>query len=134
LIINYLDARFLGMKISQLAIFLCITLFITLITPESISPTSSLTLTHKPIKPLYMIKTNSSRAVEAAADYIESLYQQGKSILLQTFNGQVCTGTISQQEVIKYNPLTVMLTIVENDTQEEQVFDLSDVVVIQPAA
>ncbi len=81
-----------------------------------------------------MIKTNSSRVVEAAADYIESLYLQGKSILLQTFNGQVCTGIISQQEVVKYNPLTVMLTIVENDTQEEQVFDLSDVVVIQPAA
>lgn len=81
-----------------------------------------------------MLKTNSSKVVEAAADYVESLYQQGKSILLQTFNGQICTGIIRQQEVIRYNPLTVSLTVLETDTQEEHTFDLSDVVVIQPAA
>lgn len=81
-----------------------------------------------------MIKTNSSRVVEAAADYIESLYHQGKSILLQTFSGQVCTGTIRQQEVVKYAPLTVMLTVLESETQQEHTFDLSDVVIIQPSA
>ena len=79
------------------------------------------------------MKTNSSRAVEAAAHYIDSLYQQGKSILLQTFDGQTCFGTICQQEVIRYNPLVVNLTIMDNGTQEQQTFDLSDVVSIQPS-
>ncbi|HSY75674.1 MAG TPA: hypothetical protein VK890_02390 [Bacteroidia bacterium] len=80
-----------------------------------------------------MIKTNSSRAVEAAAAYIDSLYQQGKNlVLLHTFSGEQCLGTICQQEVERYNPLRVIITLVSDGTDEQQSFDLSDVVSIQP--
>ena len=80
-----------------------------------------------------MIKTNSSRVVEAAADYIDSLRSQGTSkISLETFNGEQCSGTISQQEVHRYNPLKVILTIINSITKKEESFDLSDIASIEP--
>jgi hypothetical protein len=82
-----------------------------------------------------MIKTNSSKAIEAAASYIDSLCSQGNdSVLLQTFSGEHFTGTISAQEVHRYNPLKVFLTLINKNTQEEQTFDLGDVALIQPVS
>jgi hypothetical protein len=82
-----------------------------------------------------MIKTNSSRAIEAAASYVDTLCSEGNNnVTLQTFSGELCTGTISEQRVHRYNPLTVYLTLVEKGTEEEQTFDLGDVAIILPAA
>jgi hypothetical protein len=81
------------------------------------------------------MKTNSSRVIEAAADYIDSLCQQGKRIVqLNTFSGEQCVGTISQQEVHRYNPLKIMLTLITKGTGEHQSFDLSEVSNIEPVS
>ncbi|MGP8216153.1 MAG: hypothetical protein ACLQQ4_11350 [Bacteroidia bacterium] len=78
------------------------------------------------------MKTNSSRAIEAAAHYIDSLYQQGKNaILLHTFSGEICSGKIAEQD-IQYNPLKVTLTLISDSTAEYHTFDLSEVASIQP--
>jgi hypothetical protein len=78
------------------------------------------------------MKNNSERVVEAAASYIDSLYQQGKnSVQLYTFSGEQCEGTIHQQE-ISYNPLRVLITLINKKTAERQTFDLSEVSNIQP--
>ncbi|HXP49321.1 MAG TPA: hypothetical protein VN922_05170 [Bacteroidia bacterium] len=79
------------------------------------------------------MRSNSKRVVEAAANYIDSLYQEGKRILLHTFDGQTCLGTIREQE-IQYFPLKVTLTVIDDSTQEHQTFDLCDIVSIQPSA
>jgi len=80
-----------------------------------------------------MIKTNSDRVIEAAAAYIESLCDEGKnSVLVQTFSGEFCQGTIRQQEIQRYNPLKVFLTLIDRNTKTEQTFDLGDVALIQP--
>lgn len=79
------------------------------------------------------MRSNTSRAVEAAASYIDSLYRQGKSVLLQTFSGELCSGTIYEQEIM-YNPLRVTITMIDEGTAEKQTFDLEDVAVIQPMA
>jgi hypothetical protein len=81
------------------------------------------------------MKTNSKRSVDAAANYIDSLYNEGKhSIFLQTFDGEQYQGTILEQEVHQYAPLKVFITLIDHITSEYLSFDLSDVAIIQPVA
>jgi hypothetical protein len=79
------------------------------------------------------MKTNSSRVIEAAADYIETLFRQGKRIVtLNTFSGEEYVGTICQPEVHRYSPLKIMLTLIPKGGEEHQTFDLSDISHIEP--
>ena len=79
------------------------------------------------------MKTNTEKSVEAAANYIDSLCNEGKNtVVLQTFSGEHCEGTIHQQEVHRYAPLKVFITLIDNITKEYLSFDLSEVAVIHP--
>jgi len=78
------------------------------------------------------MRSNPSRVVVAAADYVESLFHEGKRLIsLQTFSGEHCSGTIVEQDIQPF-PLKVVLTVLNSITNEQQTFDLSEVANIQP--
>jgi hypothetical protein len=78
------------------------------------------------------MRSNSRRVIEAAADYIESLYREGKNLIsLQTFSGEHCSGKILEQDIQPF-PLKVVVTVIDSITNEHQSFDLSEVATIQP--